>query len=138
MGGPLLLDTCAVIWIADDAPVSQAAIAAMDAAHDSGEPVYVSPISAWELGILATRDKWIASVPPERWFETFIRLAGLRLAELSPQILIASSALPGPIHADPVDRILAATARENALTLVTRDPKLLDYAARGYLSAFAC
>ena len=62
----------------------------------------------------------------------------MELAELSPQILIASSFLPGDPPGDPADRILAATAREYGYTLVTRDRPLLDYAKQGHLQALAC
>jgi PIN domain nuclease of toxin-antitoxin system len=62
----------------------------------------------------------------------------MALAELSPQILIASSFLPGDPPTDPADRIFAATAREYGYTLVTRDRPLLDYAEQGHLKALAC
>jgi PIN domain nuclease of toxin-antitoxin system len=54
---------------------------------------------------------------------------------VSPWILIESVRLPGKLHRDPADRILAATARENGLTLLTRDDALLEYAAEGHLAA---
>jgi PIN domain nuclease of toxin-antitoxin system len=49
-----------------------------------------------------------------------------------------SSFLPGSIHNDPADRIIAATAREYGFTVMTRDRALLAYAAEGHLSALAC
>ena len=60
---------------------------------------------------------------------------GLRLLALSVRILIESTRLPGEIHRDPADRLLAATAREHSLTLVTRDKELLGYARRGHIQA---
>ena len=54
------------------------------------------------------------------------------------ELLIESQSLPGDIHKDPYDRIIAATAREYGYTVMTRDRALLDYAAQGYLSALAC
>jgi len=63
---------------------------------------------------------------------------GLRAAEMTPDILIASSFLPGNPPRDPADRILATTAREFGYKLVTRDRPLLDYAEQGHIQALAC
>jgi PIN domain nuclease of toxin-antitoxin system len=60
------------------------------------------------------------------------------LADMSPDVLIASSFLPGKPPRDPADRILAATARDYGATLITRDRALLDYGAQGYISAVRC
>jgi PIN domain nuclease of toxin-antitoxin system len=38
---------------------------------------------------------------------------------------------------EPADRIIAATARALGATLVTRDRRLLDYAAAGHVAALA-
>ena len=40
--------------------------------------------------------------------------------------------------ADPVDRIMAATARAFGYTLVTRDRRLLDYGRGGHMRAMPC
>jgi PIN domain nuclease of toxin-antitoxin system len=53
-------------------------------------------------------------------------------------LLIASSFLPGKPPRDPVDRIIAATARELGATLVTRDRMLLDYGEQGHVKIIAC
>jgi PIN domain nuclease of toxin-antitoxin system len=52
--------------------------------------------------------------------------------------LIASSFLPADSLRDPADKIMVATAREQGLTLMTRDRMILDYAAKGHVSALAC
>jgi PIN domain nuclease of toxin-antitoxin system len=58
--------------------------------------------------------------------------------DLSPQILIASSFLPGKPPRDPADRIIIATARDLGATLITRDGLILKYAEEGQVSAIAC
>jgi PIN domain nuclease of toxin-antitoxin system len=63
---------------------------------------------------------------------------GLRLAAMRPDVLIASSGLPGSPPNDPADRIIVTTAREHLFRLVTRDRLLLNYAAQGYCRALAC
>jgi PIN domain nuclease of toxin-antitoxin system len=57
---------------------------------------------------------------------------------MPPELLIASSALPGAPPRDPSDRIIAATARDLGATLITRDKKLLDYGKQGYVSVVGC
>ena len=54
------------------------------------------------------------------------------------ELLIESQSLPGNIHKDPYDRIIAATAREYGYTVMTRNRALLDYGQEGYLSAVEC
>lgn len=135
---PLLWDTCAAIWIYDKARLSQAAIDAMATAHREGVPAYVSPITAWEIGMLASRGRLQLLIKPERWFSNLFEVPGVQLADLSPDLLIASSYLPGKPPKDPTDRILAATARELGATLVTRDRTLLDYGKQGHVAVLEC
>jgi PIN domain nuclease of toxin-antitoxin system len=51
---------------------------------------------------------------------------------------LAASFLPGDFHNDPADRFLVATARVMGVALLTRDRKILDYAAAGHVRAIAC
>lgn len=135
---PLLLDTCAVIWLANGDAISDDASITLRQSRESGEPIYVSPITAWELGLLAARGRLNLLMAPERWFERLLEAPGVRLSDMPPRVLIASSFLPDAPNRDPVDRILAATAREYGYRLVTRDRTLLDYAHQGHIQAVAC
>lgn len=137
MNRPLLLDTCAAIWIVAD-QISPSASDALTAAWHSSVPTYVSPITAWEIGLLAASGRFKSPDPPARWFQRVLDLPNLRLAELPPRVLFESSLLPGSPPRDPADRIIAATARDFGLTVMTRDRALLEYAREGYLNAVAC
>src|SRR5437868_6531525 len=108
--------------------MSARALDAMDSAFESMDPVYLSPISAWEIGMLCSRGRMRFPVSPSSWFQRLRTTRGMAMAELSPDILIAASFLPGRPPRDPADRILAATAREFGYRLVTRDRPLLEYA----------
>lgn len=135
---PLLLDTHAAIWITEDRPLASAAVAALDAAYQAGSLVLVSAITAWEVGLLVARNRIRLVAKPEHWFQRLLAIPGIRLAELSPDILIASSFLPGEPPRDPADRILLATARDVGATLITRDRLLLRYGEEGQVSTIAC
>lgn len=134
---PLLLDTCAAMYVVagDIAPT---AMKALSKAFAADLPTYISPITAWEIGILARSGRFKSSYSPQRWFEVLMSKPKTRLAEMPPKVLLESAFLPGPIHKDPADRIIAATAREYGFTVMTRDTALLDYAAQGYLAAVEC
>jgi PIN domain nuclease of toxin-antitoxin system len=135
---PLLLDTCAAIWVSEAQPLANEALTAIERSHRSGEFIYVSAITAWEVGLLVSRGKLTSPMSPQRWFERLLEAPGVRLADMSPDVLIASSFLPGAPPRDPADRILASTAREYGYRLMTRDTPLLTYARQGHLQALAC
>ncbi len=119
-------------------PLAEEAIAALNAAWQSGDDLYVCPFTAWEIGMLAARGRLATGISPDLWFERLIGTEGVRLSILSPGVLLASNALPGKPPKDPADRIIIATAREQGLTVVTRDRLILGYAAAGHVLALAC
>ncbi len=134
----ILLDTCAAIWLMGGEPISPESRKAILSASAAHVGVYVSPFTAWEIGTLIAKQRLHLTLSPEVWFERLLAMPSVRLAELSPKILLASTALPGLPPADPADRILAATARVLGCVVVTRDRKLLDYAREGHIRAIAC
>ena len=82
--------------------------------------------------------KLALSIGPETRFERLRGLPGVELAELPPSVSIASCALPGALPADPVDRILAATARAFGHAPVTRDRHLPEHGGEGHVQAMGC
>jgi PIN domain nuclease of toxin-antitoxin system len=137
MSRPFLLDTCAALWIVAD-EITDALSNALTEARDLGFPTYVSPITAWEIGMLARKGRFKSHHSPQRWFDILMSTPGAALAALTSSVLMESSFLPGSIHGDPADRILAATAREYGYTVITRDRALLNYGREGYLSVLPC
>lgn len=138
MTATILLDTCAVIWIMEDKPLAPAAIEAIDAAGHQGLPLMVSPITGWELGLAFSLGRLRSPLHLEEYLRRVHAIPGLKAAPLTAEILLRSSFLPGRVHKDPADRIIAATAREFGYTVMTRDRALLDYAAEGHLRAVEC
>jgi PIN domain nuclease of toxin-antitoxin system len=118
--------------------MSESALSSINRAAKNDEAIYISPMTAWEVGLLVARGRIAISITPQIWFSRLLAVPGIALANLAPDILIASSFLPGTPPRDPADRIIAATAREQGLRLVTRDKVLLDYATAGHLDALAC
>jgi PIN domain nuclease of toxin-antitoxin system len=135
---PVLLDTCAAMWIMENERLKLAAEQAIDLASDHAEPVFVTPITGWEIGLLAMKGRFRSRYSPQRWLEVLLAMPRIRLAEMPPHVLLQSCFLPGSPPREPSDRIVAATAREYGFTVMTRDRELLEYARQGHLSALEC
>ena len=135
----MLLDTCAAIWVGNQDRVAPAALQAIRAAAARAE-LLVSPVTGWEIGLATTRrgNPLILLPTPQAWLADLLAQPGLRLTPLEPHVALSASYLPGQLHDDPADRLLIASARELGVPLVTRDRRILDYAAQGHVEAIAC
>jgi PIN domain nuclease of toxin-antitoxin system len=130
----LLLDTHVWLWFAlgnADRLGADARRQIEDAAL--GGKLAVSAITVWEIGMLDVKGRITLGAPCEKWIENALKLPGLRLIGLDPEIAIASTRLPGEFHPDPADRILVATARALNATLATADERIIGYGRAGYL-----
>lgn len=136
--GGMLLDTCAIIWNMNGEALAADAEAALQSAYDAGETVWVSPFSAWEVGMLVMKRRLTLAMTTENWFRDLLTTPGVRLAPAEPDMLIRSSHLPGRPPSDPADRIIIATARELGATVMTRDRRILDYGAQGHVAVMGC
>jgi PIN domain nuclease of toxin-antitoxin system len=136
----LLLDTCAVIYVGNGEPIDPHAVTVL-AKAESGDGVLVSPVSAWEIGLMG-RAAWRRTpqfLPdPKTWMWRFLEQPGVRVADLTPDITIDSSFLPEGMNSDPADRPLVATARALNVPIMTRDAAILSFAAAGHLRAIGC
>jgi len=87
----------------------------------------VSAISCWEIAKLVEHGRLELPYALVEWFEQALSYPGIRLLELTPEIAIESTQLPGEFHRDPADQIIVATARVHGCPLVTSDSKILKY-----------
>jgi PIN domain nuclease of toxin-antitoxin system len=119
----MILDTCAMLWLAEGgASLSNATRARLDAAT----AVYVSAISAFEIGLKCRSGKLKLPVPPSEWFESVANHHGIAILPLDWAVCIAATELP-PVHKDPCDRFIIATAKLRAFPIVTGDPIFRSY-----------
>jgi len=136
----ILLDTCAAIFLMTGAAMAPGTKQVMDRAG-ALKQVFVSPVTAWEIGLLARPGRRSAHVflpSPQAWFATLLSFRPIAPAPFNVEIALEISALPDDIHPDPADRMLIATARVLDLALMTRDRKILAYAEAGHLRAVGC
>lgn len=122
---PLLLDTCTFLWLSMDTPkLSEPAKRAI-AAHE--DDLFVSAIAAFETSAIVRKGRLkLPLLKIEDWFRQAIKHHGIRQVPLNFQIFAKSDQLP-PIHGDPMDRILIATAQEYNMTILTPDETIHRY-----------
>jgi len=87
----------------------------------------VSAISCWEIAKLVERGRLELNLPVEEWLRQALDYPGVRLLELTPEIAVESTRLPGEFHRDPADQIIVATARLYDCLLLTADGQIKNY-----------
>ena len=123
----ILLDTHALLWwVNDPTTLSNPAIKSIDAAVMS-KSVHVSCISSWEIALLVERGRLRLALDVRDWISRCEALPFLTFVSVDNAIAIESVRLPDFPHADPADRIIAATALSLGAPLVTKDDKLRNY-----------
>lgn len=135
--GPLLLDTHVWIWFMLASPeLSVSARNAINRAATAGR-LRIAAISLWETALLASGGRVVLGRPVTQWMTAAVSARGLSVEPLQPQVAVEAYSLPDAFHRDPADRLIVATARVTNAALMTRDRRILDYAARGHLTAIA-
>lgn len=115
----LLLDTHIWYWLASE--VGRLGKLVRNELTNPHNELWVSPISTWEIVTLNAKGRIRISGDIESWLVRATK--GTQEAPLTHDIARVAAQLP--MHRDPADRFLVATARVLDLTLVTADEKLL-------------
>ena len=117
MAESLLLDTCALIWLATGSNELSKETRLLIA---RAPRVFVSAVSAWEIAVKCYKGKLTLPCDPRRWFTGVIEKYDLDVLGLDLDEMLAASELPWH-HKDPADRFIIATAQKNSLPVVTGD-----------------
>ena len=119
----MLLDTCALLWLTQGGgQLSPEVLQRLAEAPF----VYVSAISGFEIGMKYKKGKLELPVPPSEWFNVIVKHHDLQVLPLDLEICIRSTELP-PVHQDPCDRMIIATAQIQQLIVVTADSIFKTY-----------
>lgn len=122
----ILLDTHVWIWwVHGDRRLTDRQQKTIEA--NESEIIGVSAISCWEIAKLVEYGRLELSMSLSEWFEMALHYPGIQLFELSPEIAVESTKLPGQFHRDPADQIIVATARLQNCVLVTSDKRIQNY-----------
>lgn len=117
----LLLDTHVLFWWLVER--HQLSKAGLDALASVESEVYVSTASAWEMAIKVGIGNWNGAALIVDHFEQHIMAERFRILPITLAHVRLAGLMPTP-HRDPFDRLLAAQAQIEGLTLVTADARL--------------
>lgn len=113
----LLLDTHAWAWsLTGDDRLSTKAIALIEKA----ETIFVSPISLFEIGQKVRLGKWPEMEPFIERLADLLQEQGGITAALTPDICLTAAVMDWQ-HRDPFDRLIAATAMQNGIPIISAD-----------------
>ena len=121
----MILDTCALLWLADKSATSKISLTTLELINNS-PLVYVSAISGFEIGVKVGVGKLILPVSAAKWFDTVLSFHHLELIDLDLDICLKATELP-KIHKDPCDRFIIASALKLEIPVVTSDARFKDY-----------
>lgn len=120
----LLLDTHAVIWLATD--LSQLTEKAKSAIRYHATELHISAVTALEISLLIQRGKLDWGKNAHARFRQAVGHHRLTEIPVDSEVAWLSAQLP-PIHRDPFDRILIATAQKHKMTILTKDRTIPTY-----------
>jgi len=118
----LLLDTHILLWSLIDP--SQLSKRVADELENPSNELWLSPISTWEILLLAEKGRIVLDADPAAWLRDVFKRIPFNAALIDHESAIQSRILNLP-HQDPADRFLAATSVVYGLTLVTADKRLM-------------
>jgi PIN domain nuclease of toxin-antitoxin system len=119
-----LLDTCTFLWII--ASHSRLSVTATRRFTDPANTIFMSAVSAWEIGVLHGRGKVVLPQPPTQFVPAQRVAHGINSLELTEDVALLVEGLPS-IHRDPFDRMLICQAIAHGLVILTPDPEIRKY-----------
>ena len=121
----ILLDTCTLLWLSDPDVELPGVVEALIRRTPPGQR-FVSAISAFEVAVKHFKGHLVLPMAPQPWLDATYSQRGLVSLPVTDRIACKAAGLP-PIHKDPADRIIVATAILNDLIIVTPDEAIRAY-----------
>ena len=123
MAKPLLIDTCALLWLASSPDRISADVRCQIA---DSEIRYVSSMTFWEIVFKCQIGKLKLGLDPVVWLKRVERKFALTVVGVSHEMMVNAALLPLH-HRDPADRFIIATALNMNLPVVTSDDNFPKY-----------
>jgi PIN domain nuclease of toxin-antitoxin system len=122
----IVLDTHIWIWWVHGDPNLTTDQTRLIQEHES-EGLGISIISCWEVAKKVEKGQLDLNLPISDWLDQALCYPGIKLLDLTKQIVVDSTELPNGFHKDPADQMIVATARFHGCPLLTADEKILSY-----------
>ena len=124
----IALDTHVLIWwLSDKGQLPTRVRRLIDKESRQTANLYVSSISIWEISILVARGRLALRVNLDDWIAQVEEVPAIEFIPIDNRIALLATQLPEPLHKDPADRMIIATAKEMAIPLVSADQKIRTY-----------
>jgi PIN domain nuclease of toxin-antitoxin system len=116
-----LLDTCTFIWLA--MPQNKLSPLAVELLDEAGHEWFLSDVSLWEVVMKHSSGKLPLPGEPREWLPSQVEFHRLGRLTLHAEEIYLSGELPR-VYADPFDRLLAAQAITQGMTILSPDTPL--------------
>ncbi|MEA2068828.1 MAG: type II toxin-antitoxin system VapC family toxin [Verrucomicrobiota bacterium] len=120
----LLLDTHTFIWLASDR--SRIPEKVLGLIKNESDGLFISSITTTEIGLLSNAERINTFGSCADFLFKNLHRLGIHEVPVDVEIGLASTQLP-PIHRDPFDRIIIATAQAHGMTILTKDRTIPTY-----------
>jgi PIN domain nuclease of toxin-antitoxin system len=102
---------------------------ASDLLANQPSEIFVSAASAWEIATKVRLGRFLEAAKLESRFLQAMDKAGYQLLPISPEIALRAGRLPGA-QGDPFDRMIAAQALSEEVSIISVDEKLDTFHVR--------
>ena len=120
----ILLDTNAAAWLVTRPErLSRAARQAIRK-HSARRELAIASVTLMELAQMLASGEIRPVGTPREWLRDFAAETGIQVRDVTVDVAAVAAFLPPDFPADPFDRIIAATAIVERLSLVTSDSRI--------------
>lgn len=120
----ILLDTHVLVWLAvEPRRLSRPAVSAIRRAT-AADGIAIASITLWELAFLFARGRLRTHGTIEASVQRLLDATRVVVREITPVIAALAMHFPDDFSGDPADRLIAATARAEGLSLATADERI--------------
>ena len=125
-GVKYLLDTHVLIWLVlEPKRLTKRASSAVRRASRRGG-FGLAAISLWEVAVLCGRGIIKPHGTASAWTTQLLAETGIGIVNITPTIAELATEFPAEFPRDPADRLIAATARAEGVSLITADERIRE------------